>query len=314
MGPHPVLRHDALLYDSEAALTAALVPFVDEARRAGEPVIAAVSEATREALAATLPSTTSVAYLDAHTWYREPEHTIAGYREELGRLLGGGARGVRVIGEIAFGATPAEQRAWARYESRLNTVFAPWPAWIVCPYDTRRLPAEVVAEAARTHPHLLGAERRWRSEDYVPAADYHPALGADGAGLGVLAEVTFDADLAELRRLVRLAAEAEELEAERAESFVLAAHELATNAMVHGRPPNRLRICREGDWLACEIVDAGGRVPARSPQPPDSLPERGMGLLIAEQLADELELSASAGQTVARVRMHRRDAASRAPV
>lgn len=48
---------------------------------------------------------------------------------------------------------------WKRYESVLNVAFATSSAWIVCPYDARELPAEVVADAERTHPaRLTGCE------------------------------------------------------------------------------------------------------------------------------------------------------------
>jgi hypothetical protein len=60
---------------------------------------------------------------------------------------------IRVVAEAAWtGDTDAEIAAWTRYESLVNLAFASSPASIICTYDERSFPEDVVADALRTHP------------------------------------------------------------------------------------------------------------------------------------------------------------------
>jgi hypothetical protein len=76
---------------------------------------------------------------------------------------------VRAVGEVQFGATPHEWDEWTAYEAILNRALADHPAWNVCPYDSRALPAPVVEQAARTHPGLLGDD--WQESRHYHAPD-----------------------------------------------------------------------------------------------------------------------------------------------
>jgi serine/threonine-protein kinase RsbW len=77
----------------------------------------------------------------------------------------------------------------------------------------------------------------------------------------------------------------------RAEDFVLAVHELVSNAVRHGGGTGRLELRLLADVLACDVIDHGGDA--------DGLPVRlsptdqpgGRGLWLAHQLAGSLMLT-----------------------
>lgn len=74
------------------------------------------------------------------------------------------------------------------------------------------------------------------------------------------------------------------------DDFVLAVHELVTNAVLHGGGRGRLDLRRHLDTLVCDVTDngqGGSDLPVRLP-PADS--PRGRGLWLAHQLADTLVL------------------------
>src|SRR5205807_1072857 len=48
--------------------------------------------------------------------------------------------------------TAEEHARWTRYESVFNRGLGAYPTWVVCGYDARALPEQVVADALRTHP------------------------------------------------------------------------------------------------------------------------------------------------------------------
>ncbi|BCB77438.1 hypothetical protein GCM10022251_71060 [Phytohabitans flavus] len=94
------------------------------------------------------------------------------------------------------------------------------------------------------------------------------------------------------------------LSAERASDWVTAVNELLANAVRHGGGSGELRIWRNGD-LFCEVRDAG---PGFAPTPYLDRPDRpvpssdgGMGLWIARQLSDGMEIDSGPSGTVVRI-------------
>jgi anti-sigma regulatory factor (Ser/Thr protein kinase) len=109
--------------------------------------------------------------------------------------------------------------------------------------------------------------------------------------------------LIDTRELVRSAAAEAALPPERVAEAVLAAHEVAMNALTHGRGHGAVRIWTAGDELVCEVEDHGpGLVdPFTGTVPPDAFGTRGRGLWIARQLSDRLEIDS--GPLGTRVRL-----------
>ncbi|WP_435122425.1 ATP-binding protein [Micromonospora tulbaghiae] len=73
--------------------------------------------------------------------------------------------------------------------------------------------------------------------------------------------------------------------------FVLAAHELITNAVRHGGGHGRIELRREEDTLICEITDQGETTDNLPVRPPTADVPGGRGLWLAHQLTDGLILT-----------------------
>jgi anti-sigma regulatory factor (Ser/Thr protein kinase) len=117
-------------------------------------------------------------------------------------------------------------------------------------------------------------------------------------------------DLPGLRRAVMAWSARAGLPAERAIDFVLAVHEIAANAVVHGSPAARL-LLREQDGMAVAEITDGGRW--QSPAAPAAPAHRdgGMGLSLARQVCDRVQVRACQDGTTVLLGMHLADPAPR---
>ena len=86
--------------------------------------------------------------------------------------------------------------------------------------------------------------------------------------------------------------------------MVIAVAEVATNGLVHGLPPVRVRAWGQGDTLVVQVDDAAGRPlpPLAGYVPPGTDPDAGRGLWLARQLADVVSVHTE-GRTTS-VRLH----------
>ncbi len=119
------------------------------------------------------------------------------------------------------------------------------------------------------------------------------------AGAAPILDQPFDSGtLYALRAAVQAHASQAGMPADRAGDMVLALHELAANAIVHGAGRGRLRMWRVAGALSCEVLDGGapdpdGRAgpggPVKDPWPALD----GHGLWLVRQVADRLELLSS---------------------
>lgn len=303
----PRLVHQAFEYSSREEFVAAMGRYLLAGHRRGDRLFAATSAANIAALREELGKTAAaVDFHEAGEWYRRPYRTLQAYRDYLDRH--GDRRTVRVIGEpVWHGRSRAARREWARYEAALNVAFSSSPAWIVCPYDTSALPEEVLEHARRTHPETIRGGQAHPSEEFVPPSRFFESLFAGEAPAPEEAariEVHGD-DLRAVRRLVASEASAAGLARERIGDLVLAANELATNGLRHGRDPVLLSLWREGAELVCEVEDAGrglsDPLTGCAPTPPDAL--SGRGLWIARLLCDSLDLVRSQAGFAVRLRL-----------
>ena len=300
------LCHEALFYDSDAAYCEALLPFLHDGLAAGDALVAAVRgdhiTLLRDALGTDAPQVT---FIDRDEWYRRPAVTIAGWWKLLRQARSRGHARARIIGEVAFG--PAERhRAWTRYESAVNAVFADEPAWVLCPYDTRALPGEVCADAHRTHPFVRDPARRDSTGYRPPTAllrelpEPLPPVTGPPVTDRVLHDLT---GLDEVRAAVRGIAAG--WPPEPLQDLLLVVTEIAVNGLRHGRGECRLRVWRYLDTVVCEVTDEG-------PGPADPLAGYaapagdslgGRGLWLVRQLCDALAIAAVDGRVAVRVAM-----------
>jgi serine/threonine-protein kinase RsbW len=107
-------------------------------------------------------------------------------------------------------------------------------------------------------------------------------------------------DLSRVRALVAAQAVACGFPAARGDEIAFAVNEIATNAILHGRPPATLRIWAGDGELTCEVSDAGDGIQdalaGQVAPPPDAI--GGRGIWLARRLSDEVEIRNSAGSMV----------------
>ncbi|HEX7746783.1 MAG TPA: ATP-binding protein [Micromonosporaceae bacterium] len=93
---------------------------------------------------------------------------------------------------------------------------------------------------------------------------------------------------------------------ERVSDWVTAVNELMTNAVCHGGDAGQLRVWETGR-LICEVRDNGPGFSAADYASPRNRPTLsaagGMGLWIAQQMADDLQIDSSAAGTAVRISM-----------
>lgn len=310
----PRLVHQGLVYGSDEAFLAATVPFCLDGLEQDEAVLAVTTPANIDLLRQQLGSAAdAVQFIAADDWYQAPGSTLGAYYRYVDeRTATGRHPQVRVIGEpVWHGRDALETDEWTRYEAVINLAFAHCPAWIVCPYDTRRLPDQIVADARRTHPHLLTGPAADASGHYAPPQDAAwdrdlarvPAPGTDST-------IRFDTDLHPVRSFVARHAAQLGMSPQGAERLTFAVNEVATNAVEHGAGHGDVSVWRTGHKVICEISDPG---PTRFPAdagwtlgylPPVPGQPRGHGLWTVRQLCDLVEVRTGAPATVVRLHLN----------
>jgi anti-sigma regulatory factor (Ser/Thr protein kinase) len=224
------------------------------------------------------------------------------------RAPGSGAR-VRVVGEVDFGPTERRWLEWQRYEAVINDALSGWPLWGLCLFDTQRLPDPLLEVARRTHSYVATPAGRRENPAYTDPADYLRSLPVPPEPLEATPPALLVRQVADFVRVRReVSAELAHLTAHReaVEDFLLAVDEMTSNAVLHGRPPVTLRLWTSADRIVCSISDGGagwddpfaGYGPAHG----DDLSRGGMGLWLARQLCDYVDI-ATAGPDAAGVRV-----------
>jgi anti-sigma regulatory factor (Ser/Thr protein kinase) len=296
----PSLIHQALLYEDAQQFLASVLPVIREGVDRAEPVLAVTTKSNSALLRAELGSAaSSVKFVEPAQWYDAPGRTLAACHRYVQQRRDGQER-VRVIGEPVWsGWDQLETAGWKRFEASLNIAFATAPARMICSYDQRTLPMEVLADARRTHPQLSGGTR---NDEYAdPSAFYTEwQLELPPPPQGRYTALPFDGDPTPVRHFAAAQATRLGVPAGRVDDFVLAVNEVATNAIRHGAGYGQVRVWREDRYLLCEVFDPGSNVEGPFgylPPNPDSA--GGHGLWITRQLCDLVEIRSSpAGTTV----------------
>jgi anti-sigma regulatory factor (Ser/Thr protein kinase) len=301
--------HDALLFESTDELVGVAVPFLLAGLAAGEAAVIATGADTAAVLLDAVDGDPRVHVLERDDVYSARTPTaITAFRRLAEQRVADGVSRVRVVGEVDFGRTARDWLEWQRYESVINETLADWPLWGLCVFDAHRLPEPVLQSALHTHSWIAGTEGRRPNPTFVPPADYLRSLAVPPEPLESTTP-RLDApdveDFIGLRHAV--AAELATVPAPREliEDFLLAVDEMTSNALRHGAPPIALRLWIAADRIVCTIADRGpgwddpfaGYGPAHG----DDLSRGGMGLWLARQLCDHVDIYADADG--ARVRL-----------
>jgi DcmR-like sensory protein/histidine kinase-like protein len=150
------LAHEGFVFSADSALVGRVVPFVLEGFRRGEPVLVVAGERVRSLLADNLGSDVGrlAGFAAAESWWRGGHGTLRAYDRDL-RALRSGTPSWRLAAEPVWMAR-ADGREWSRFEAVANRCFADVPYYSLCLHDARRLPADVLAAVARSHPLTWG--------------------------------------------------------------------------------------------------------------------------------------------------------------
>jgi anti-sigma regulatory factor (Ser/Thr protein kinase) len=303
-GDNHDFEHYALLYGGLDEFLRRTSGFIEAGLESGEPVLVAIPGAKIDITRAALNhGADRVTFINMNLLGRNPGRIIPAVRHWVDQQAD---RRCRFIGEPIWpGRTECEAAEATRHEGLINLAFADASVTILCPYDTSALDPGVLADAHRTHPHLIEADVRSASDDYTDPQRIWSAsrwlLPEPPPGVA-LHPIT--ADLAAARHFTATQACRAGLSDERTCDLVLAANEAATNALLHARQPRELRVWRDDDRLVCEVSDRGTiddpLVGRRRPGPDW---RSGRGVWLMNQLCDLVELRSMENGTTVRLHM-----------
>jgi anti-sigma regulatory factor (Ser/Thr protein kinase) len=297
----PQLSHDAFMYGSDEQFATQMSRFLGDGLEEGASAVAVTSRGNWSLLRDALGERASdVHFTDRDECYVRPAKALARHDATLRHHLGNGAPSVRVLAEVQFGPTEAEWAEWTAYEAIANRAFADRPAWIVCPYDTRVLPASVIDDALRTHPTVMTAERQ-RSPRYDGVDEIVRALAPRYEPLPELEPLPRAPNGQAFRDLLAARLSAAEASPTRVLDMLVAANEVFANGFDHGGGVISIRTGRVGGRFVCEITDAGAGLDDQFAGylPPNPEQGRGAGLWVARQLMWRVDLhSTGDGLTV----------------
>ena len=298
-------HHEAVFYGSDEEYLAGLVPDLRAALDGDGAILVAVAEDKVKLLSEALGAGADrVRFTDMERLGRNPACIIPAWREFIAAAGDGPRLG---IGEPVWaGRNDAELIECRRHESLLNLAFDGGPAWrLLCPYDVRTLPGDVLADARHNHPHVSRGGVSAPCDDYFEPPTVLSWDGPLPAPAVEPAEVLFTRDdLALVRLFVAERAERAGIDEERLSDLVLAVNELATNSMRHGGGRGILSVWQENGTFMCEVADRG-RIsdPLAGRELPPDQRGGGRGLWLVNHLCDLVQVRSSQAGNVIRLHM-----------
>jgi anti-sigma regulatory factor (Ser/Thr protein kinase) len=293
--------HEAVYYGAEEELLAVVVPFLRGGLAADEPTVVTLGERNAQLVRAALPPAEAAAVIfhPGGDMYAKPASAIRSYRTLLAAHTAAGAHQIRIIGELPAPELGVTWDWWARYESAINHAYDEFPLWSMCAYDTRTTPAGVLADVARTHPHVAVPDgRHVPCDDYVEptrflrrAAPVAPDPLQRTAPAVELAEPS-PADARVVVARLNETAEGEILPTDKLADLQIAVTETVTNSLRHGKSPIVVRCWAGPDRLVVTVTDQGEgpEDPFAGLQAAAHAPLGGLGLWLTHQLCDHVAL------------------------
>lgn len=286
--------HETAFYGSDDDFLALVVPFLEDGLRAGEVVVAACAERNTGLLRAAVGR--DVTYLPGADQYSRPSESIATYRALFAESTEGGARQMRVVGDVPHPGTGASWDWWARYEAAVNHAYAEFPVWGLCPYDTRTTPGEVLDDVVRTHPNIASAPGLHEPN---PAFREGPAVVrqvADPLEQGAPLVDLVDAPASAVREAVGAAIDGTTLSWDAAHDVVYAASEIVSNGLTHGLAPVRFRLWADSSRVLVAVTDQGSGPsdPTAGLMPTTETLTAGLGLWILHKTCDYVSMGRDA--------------------
>jgi anti-sigma regulatory factor (Ser/Thr protein kinase) len=283
------LRHNAFVYSSQDEYVERSAAFLREGIEAGEGAIVANTRpglaAMREALG---PDAAQVTFVDVSSAYTRPARMLAAHNKVMAEQLRK-TTSLRGVADVLYGPDPGEWDLWTGYEAVINRSFRHLPAWVVCTYNVNGLPDPVLDGVWRTHPEVVAGDA-WTTSDRFEQPDHLlRRITPLPEQLSDLRSIPFGRDPEQFRERLARELVAEEVAEAKILGMLLAASEIATNAIVHGAGVEEVRVGRAHGRFVCEIIDRGSGFddPAAGYLAPRA--GVGSGLWVARQLTWQID-------------------------
>lgn len=258
---HHGLLHEAGFYSSDEEFLAVVLPFLHDGVAAGEPTLSHFGGHRQHLLRAALGGHSDVVFIDGDRHSLRPAAAIRRHRAMLAGYVADGATQIRLAGDVPHPGVGVPWEWWARYEAAVNEVYDEFPMYGLCPYDTRTAPAEVLADVRRTHTHVVTADgyREISAEFQAPreflAGTVRPWTDPLEASAPVVDRCDLSASRA--RRAVATLQDTAGLDEEDLKGLLLSVSEAVSNALLHGRPPVRVRAWAGPGRVVVTVSDHG---------------------------------------------------------
>ncbi len=293
--------HAALVCSDDDAVLAAAPSFLCAGLDAGQAALAVVSPEMAELLRPALAGH-AVHWVEwAEVFGGGAPAAVTAMRRLASRVRPDESAVVRVLIEPLAGDEPDSWREWQRFEAVLDHVAATEPLCVACLHDARRQPAELLDTVRATHSTLLVGDHQEPNPGHQDAAELLVSFPVPAEPLEDSEPLVAENAVRDLRGLRReLAARAAgvgllDAYATRVEDFLLAVDEMTTNALRHGRPPVDLRLWAGDGRLVCRVSDHGSGLTdpfiGYGPAHGEDLSQGGMGLWLARQLCDHVDIT-----------------------
>ena len=281
--------HEVGFYSHDAEFRALIVPFVEEAVAAGQPVIIGYDDRKASLLRSWLSDPAAVIFIADNSLYATPARAIASYWKMFEKHIAAGATQIRIAGDVPHEGNGGRFAGWDCYESAINTVWDRFPVWSRCLYDATTAAPSVLDTAARTHPRTVLPSGQFLDNDrYQPPADFQP-LPSDPDPLErcVPALEMTDPSPAQIRRAVTSIGHGQ-IPAAVLQDLEIGVSEAVSNGWRHGSPPVTARIWAASGRILVHIHDTGpgpaGPVAGLLPAWANEECDRGGGLWLIHML------------------------------
>lgn len=294
--------HQGSVYGGEDEFLRMAVPFITEGLDRDEPVLVATTAANIGSVRAALGRRAHrVDFGETGAFGRRPQQRVAAftaYRHRHPR-----DERVRILAEPVWaGHTPRQVEAWECMESALNTVLGGTGIHMICPYDSRTMPAPIVANVRCTHPQLVHGTDVRPSAGYVqPVAFVRRRAAPLPSPPRDAVTLEFRGDLGRMRHAIVLETAALGLLGERMMIFSAAVGEIVGGAAGGSGHPAVALWAQPGE-VVCDVRLPVPLDPFIGLHPPTLDPTPGDGFWLARQICDHLDVRPGPDGTI--VRLH----------